>query len=146
MRGWIVIFYFLSLTAFAQRYFAEDLIGNHFLISGLGLEKTPSFEIGDTIHMRRESGLGALYFKKSGKLKMLQVYRWCGTISFFEGMKILMNKSKDYQKSFNGSYEYFHNEEKLVLNYRGSSYSFKIIEYCYNPFEGFTGFDLRFIN
>lgn len=53
MRGWIVILCFLSLTAFAQRDYTEDLIGNRFLISGLGLEETPSFEIGDTIHMRR---------------------------------------------------------------------------------------------
>ncbi len=146
MRWCVVILCFLSLSTFAQSDFAEDLIGNYFLISGLGLEETPSFEIGDTIHMRRESGLGALYFKKNRKLKMLQIYRWCGTISFFEGMKILMNKSKDYQKSFNGSYEYLQNEEKLVLTFRGSTYPFKIIEYCYNRFEGFTGFDLRLIS
>jgi hypothetical protein len=143
MRSCFIVICFISLCAIAQTDFTEDLIENYFLISSLNLEETPSFEIGDTIHMRGESGLGALYFKKRGNLKMIQVYRWCGTTSFFEGMKILMNKSKDYQKSFNGSYKYFQKEEKLVLTFRGRSYEFLIIESCYNRHTGFTGFDLR---
>jgi len=145
MRECLILLLFVSYSSFAQIDYTEELTGNQFIISGLDLENSPSYEEGDTIHMSKKSGLGALYFKKNNSLKMLQVYRWCGTMSFFQALKILIPKHKDYQKSFNGMYKYIREEKKLILNYRGSSHSFHIIELCHNRITGFSGFDLRYL-
>jgi len=133
MRWWIVIVaLLLCIYSKGQSLSIEDLVGNHFYVESFESKLPLYFEKGDTIILKKGVKFEALLFEKRGKLKVVESWQWCGTMSIFERIGILIFGSVKYRKGSTDHFEIFPEKNILWLQLGGDIYFCKIQRVTYD--------------